>query len=185
MQPDSVSSPRDPHRLFFALWPADALRDAMRGATDRVAAFRGTGRRIDPAKYHLTLHFLGSLPEPPDALIERCRVAAGQVDCSGFHLVIDRAGGFPGARVGWLAPSGNSGLDALWSALGHALDEAGVQRRGAERFSPHVTVLRGLAGRMREVPVEPLSWPVEDFVLVHSHDGRYEMVGRWPLRAAG
>lgn len=185
MQPDSVSSPRDPHRLFFALWPADALRDAMRGATDRVAAFRGTGRRIDPAKYHLTLHFLGSLPELPDALIERCRVAAGQVDCSGFHLVIDHAGGFPGARVGWLAPSGNSGLDALWSALGQALDEAGVQRRGAERFSPHVTVLRGLAGRMREVPVEPLSWPVEDFVLVHSHDGRYDVVGRWPLRAAG
>lgn len=180
-----TSPPRGAHRLFFALWPPDALRDGMRAAADGVEAFQGAGRRTDPARYHLTLHFLGGWPERPDAAIERCRAAAQAVDCSAFHLVVDHAGGFTGARVGWLAPSGNSGLDALWSALGHALDAAGLTRRGPDGFSPHVTVLRGLAGRVRESAVAPLSWPVEDFVLVHSHDGRYDVVGRWPLRAAG
>lgn len=175
----------DSHRLFFALWPADALRTAMRDAADAVRAFESADRRTDPARYHLTLHYLGGWPRRPDDVVERCRAAARAVDCSGFHLVVDRAGGFPGARVGWLAPSGNSGLDALWSALGHALDDAGLPRRQAERFAPHVTVRRGLAARVADTPIEPLSWPVEDFVLVHSHAGRYEVAGRWPLRAAG
>lgn len=69
--------------------------------------------------------------------------------------------------------------------MGHALDEAGVQRRATEAFAAHVTVLRGLRGRMDEVPVEPLSWPVSDFVLVHSHAGRYDVIGRWALQAPG
>lgn len=178
----AASTHGDTHRLFFALWPDDALRDAMRAAADGVAAFDRAERRMEPAKYHLTLQFLGGWNDRPDEVIEQCRAAATAVDCSAFHLVIDHAGAFARARVGWLAPSGNSGLDALWSALGHALDDAGVQQRREDRFAPHVTVVRGLAGRMDEVPVEPLSWPVEDFVLLHSHAGRYEVIERWPLQ---
>nr|WP_133498843.1 hypothetical protein [Lysobacter terrigena] len=97
--------------------------------------------------------------------------------------MLDRAGGFPGARVGWLAPAGNSGLDALWCALRHALDDAGIEHRDHAKFSPHVTVLRGVAGRLPETPIEPVSWPVTDFVLVYGFDGRYEILERWPLRA--
>ena len=98
--------------------------------------------------------------------------------------MIDHAGGFARSRVGWLAPTGNSGLDALWSTLGHALDAEGVEHRVAETFAPHVTVLRDVRGRLPDTPVDPLSWPVEDFVLVHSHDGRYDVIDGWPLVAA-
>ena len=185
MTRDHAARNDDAHRLFFALWPHDDLRLAMREAVDRIDAFRGVGRPVDPSKYHLTLQFLGGWSERPDALVERCHEAAQAVDCSGFHLVIDHAGGFRRARVGWLAPSGNSGLDALWSALGHALDEAGVPRCEAEAFTPHVTVLRSVPAPVPDTPVAPISWPVEDFVLVHSHAGRYEVVDRWDLRAAG
>ncbi len=175
----------DAHRLFFALWPDDALRDAMAGAVETVEPFRDAGRKVDPAKYHVTLHFLGGWRELPDDVVARCREAAGAVEASAFHLVIDHAGSFARSRVGWLAPSGNSGLDALWSALGHALDERSVDHRAHDTFSPHVTVLRDLARRMDDVPVDPLSWPVESFVLLHSHGGRYEVIDRWPLAAVG
>lgn len=173
----------DAHRLFLALWPDDDVREAMHAAVDAVPAFARTGRRVDAAKLHLTLHFLGGWPAFPDAAVEACRAAAASVQASAFHLVIDHAGHFARSRVGWLAPSGNSGLDALWSALGHALQEQGVDHRTTETFSPHVTVLRGLSARVDDTPIEPLSWPVDSFVLVHSHGGRYDILERWALPA--
>lgn len=171
------------HRLFFALWPDDAVRAQLAAAVDGVAAFRGAGRRVRTSKYHLTLHFLGGWPSAPHDPIAAARGAAAGLASRAFHLVVDHAGAFRAAHVGWLAPAGNSGLDALWSGLGRALDEAGVPRRGQERFSPHITVLRGLRTAVSEAAVEPVSWPVADFVLVHSHDGRYDVLDRWPLAA--
>lgn len=171
------------HRLFFALWPDDETRVALERAVANVAMFRGAGRRTSPSKYHLTLHFLGGWATRPDDVADRARVAAANVEARAFHLVLDRAGGFPGPRVGWLAPAGNSGLDALWCALRHALDDASIEHSDHGKFSPHVTVLRGVAGRLPETPIEPVSWPVTDFVLVYGFDGRYEILERWPLRA--
>ena len=156
----------------------------MASAVDGVSAFSGVGRRVDPAKYHVTLHFLGGWAEMPADVVAACSEAAASVRASAFHLVVDHAGSFARSRVGWLAPSGNSGLDALWSGLGHALREQGVEYRAAETFSPHVTVLRNLSRRVEDVPIDPLSWPVDDFVLVHSHGGRYEILGRWALAPA-
>jgi 2'-5' RNA ligase len=182
MERTGASHRSDTHRLFFGLWPDDEVRAALHAAAGGVDAFRGRGRRVDASKLHLTLHFLGGWPEWPEDVVARCRSAAGAVSCGAFHLVVDHAGGFPRARVGWLAPSGNSGLDALWSSLSHALDDAGVAHHHADTFAPHVTVLRAFDGRIDDdVAIEPISWPVDAFVLVHSHGGRYEITGRWPL----
>lgn len=182
---DPRDAPRGTHRLFFALWPAPAVRDALAAAARAVPAFADAGRPTADAKLHLTLHFLGGWDAFPDAVALRARASAATVEARGFHLVVDHAGSFRASRVGWLAPSGNSGLDALWSELGRALDAEEVPRRAHPRFSPHVTVLRGLGRAVPEAPVEPVSWPVEDFVLVHSHAGRYEVIDRWPLQPAG
>ena len=172
------------HRLFLAIWPGDDVRAALADAVDATPLFEGAGRRVPTAKYHLTLHFLGAWRDYPDDVIERTRTAAASLAPLAFHLVVDRAGGFRDARVGWLAPSGNSGLDALWSDLRRALDAADVPYRAHERFSPHVTVLRDVRATLHDASVAPISWPVEDFVLVHSHDGRYDVIDRWPLAAS-
>lgn len=183
--PASDPRPRgDAHRLFFALWPDDDLRAAMATAVDGIPAFRGVGRRVDPAKYHVTLHFLGGWAEMPADVVAACGEAAAAVQASALHLVVDHAGSFARSRVGWLAPGGNSGLDALWSELGHALRERDVDYRESETYSPHVTVLRNLSRPVEVVPIDPLSWPVDDFVLVHSHGGRYEILERWTLDPA-
>ena len=171
------------HRLFFALWPDDGLRAALASAVDAVGV-GGRGRRVAVAKYHVTLHFLGGWPEFPAGIVEAARDAATRVRASAFELVVDHAGGFTRSRVGWLAPAANAGLDALWSSLGAALDAAEIPRRAAESFSPHVTVLRNVRGSIDPVPIQPLSWPVEDFVLVHSHGGRYDVLDRWKLAPA-
>lgn len=168
------------HRLFFALWPPDEVRSALADAADRIAAF-ADGRRVDPAKLHLTLHFLGGWPGRPGDAVQQAGAAAASVRARAFHLVVDHAGSFPGARVGWLAPAGNSGLDALWSDLGRALERAGLSTRGPPRFSPHVTVRRDIRARLADIPTAPISWSVDDFVLVHSHDGAYDVLARWPL----
>lgn len=175
-------APGGNHRLFFALWPTDDVRAALADAADRVEQF-ASARRVADAKLHLTLQFLGGWPARPDDVIARASAAASGVQARAFHLVVDHAGGFTGARVGWLAPAGNSGLDALWSQLGRALDEAGIASRAQSSFSPHVTVRRDLRGRTPEIAVDPISWPVDGFVLVHSHDGLYEVVATWPLSA--
>lgn len=172
------------HRLFFALWPDPALRDAMLAAVRQQADFADRGRGVPSGKLHLTLHFLGGWPEFPEHVADSARRAAAAVEAAAFHLVVDRAGGFVRSRVGWLAPAGNSGLDALWSTLGHALDSEGVPRRHQETFAPHVTVLRNVRGHVPETTLQPMSWPVVDFVLIHSHGGHYEVIGRWELAAS-
>ena len=49
-------------RLFFALWPDDAVRDALAARRDAIAFAYG-GRPMLPATFHLTLAFIGEANE--------------------------------------------------------------------------------------------------------------------------
>lgn len=178
---DGHPAPQD-HRLFFALWPPDAVRGQLEQAVDTAPVLHHAGRRVPAAKYHLTLHFLGGWPEWPCTIADAARRAATGTDAPSFDLRIDRIGGFRGSRVGYLAPAPEPALAGLWSALDAALAAHGVPRRAHARFTPHVTVSRNVRQAPDESLAEPVRWPVEDFVLVHSRAGLYDIVDRWPLR---
>ena len=63
-------------RLFFALWPDEAMRQAMAQATRKAARASG-GRPIPAANLHVTMAFLGSVPEGRlPQLLEIARAAA-------------------------------------------------------------------------------------------------------------
>jgi 2'-5' RNA ligase len=48
------------HRLFFALWPDDALRVRIADvAAKAITAHASGGRSLKPDRYHVTLQFLG------------------------------------------------------------------------------------------------------------------------------
>jgi 2'-5' RNA ligase len=73
-------------RLFFALWPDEALRLHLQEAATTIPTEAG-GRRVPGANLHLTLHFIGNVYfEQMDCL----QAAARTVDASAFDLTIDR-----------------------------------------------------------------------------------------------
>ncbi|UNK49591.1 RNA 2',3'-cyclic phosphodiesterase [Lysobacter sp. S4-A87] len=172
------------HRLFFALWPADALRHSIDEAASRLEReLQPGGRRLNAARYHLTLQFLGEFESLPQALIADACAAAAEVRLPPFGLVLDCAGSFRGSDVWWLGTRETpAGLQGLWSALGDGLARYGVPTKPAAGFSPHLTIQRNVRRHIATTPIEPLDWPVHDFVLMDSQSGQpYRIIGRWLL----
>jgi 2'-5' RNA ligase len=173
---------RDRTRLFFALWPGEALRrsiaQAAQAITDR-ANFKGS--RVAPERYHLTLLYLGDL-HPQYA--RRAQDAAASVSAAPFELVLDRAGYFPGAKVFWIGPEqAPPALTDLWQQLRDAMKSRHVphERQG---LRPHVTCLRRVERPAQPVSIKPLRWQVQEFVLIHSvltGPPEYRVLARWPL----
>jgi len=178
---ESHPTQSDTLRLFFALWPDDATRDAL-DHTGKWLHKHWGGRLMRRDTLHITLAFLGSTPvEQLDALV----ACADSVQAGAFELVLDQAGYWRHNRIGWLGASETppqhielvGQLNAQLQAAGFPVD--------TRPHVPHVTLLRKSLGG--EVPAcEPVRWPVSDFVLVQSVtelDGaHYEVIRRWPLR---
>jgi RNA 2',3'-cyclic 3'-phosphodiesterase len=60
------------HRLFFALWPNDATRDALAATAQAVRQRQHpAGRWNRPSRFHVTLQFLGGYPVWPDDIVAR------------------------------------------------------------------------------------------------------------------
>lgn len=173
-------------RLFFALWPGDGVRAALAGAAGALRSAHPTrGRWLDPRHYHLTLRFLGDC----DAAQEAAALAAGDaVHAARFDLTFDRAGSFGNRSIPWWlgCAQAPAELQRLWEALDAALRNAGAWTERDHPPVAHVTVLRDAQVRLPGVPISPVSWPVREFVLVHSVPGSqpaYHPLARWPLSA--
>ncbi|MGH8085431.1 MAG: RNA 2',3'-cyclic phosphodiesterase [Lysobacter sp.] len=176
------------HRLFFALWPGDQLRQGIADTASRLLQHHDAGgRRIGPHRYHLTLQFLGDYAELPPSLVEQAKTAATTLEVAPFELVLDRAGSFRNRSIPWwlgceVIPDG---LQHLWNGLGHALARTGVRVQSGKTLVPHVTILRDARQPLPLVPIQPLRWTVDSFALIHSELGArnaYTEVGRWTLR---
>ena len=170
----------DTLRLFFALWPDKATRDAL-NRTGKWLHQHWGGRRLRADTLHITLAFLGSTPADQ---LERLAACADTVKSEAFELTLDQAGYWRHNRIGWLGASEMPPphLD-LVGALNVALQDAGFPV-DARPHVPHVTLLRNSAGG--EVPeCTPVVWPISEFVLVVSRtetDGaHYDVIRRWPL----
>jgi 2'-5' RNA ligase len=64
--------------------------------------------------------------------------------------------------------------------LGRSLVKIGFRRGAITDFTPHVTLLYDRRN-VEEQPIEPISWTVREFVLIHSMQGHTHLA-RWPLR---
>ncbi|MCD6707437.1 MAG: RNA 2',3'-cyclic phosphodiesterase [Thiobacillus sp.] len=176
------SDPAEPDtlRLFFALWPDDATRDALDRAGKWLHQHWG-GRRMRADTLHITLAFLGSTPAEQLDVLAAC---ADTVRIDAFELVLDQAGYWRHNRIGWLGAGRTPPQHfELVGALSTALRGAGFAV-DARPHVPHVTLLRNSAGGAPPA-CEPVHWPIRDFVLVASRreaDGmHYDAIRRWPL----
>ncbi len=187
-------------RLFVALEPTDPVRRriAVAAAGLRRAAGRAADevRWADPDHVHLTLQFLGAVPEERVAAVSAAVLAAAAAGRP-LALEVRGAGGFPNARrprVLWLGVGGEvAALGALVQDLGRRLAPLGFAPE--ERpFSPHLTLGRardgrgapGLGGALAGAAADDgIAWRAGELVLFQSHlspkGARYEALVRAPL----
>lgn len=171
-------------RLFVALHPPDPVRRRLAAAQGELR--RAAGRHadevrwVDPEHLHLTLQFLGSVPEERlDAIREA--VGATAAGARPLRLEVRGAGGFPSARrprAVWGGVAGDvDGLRSLVEALARALAPIGFPAPG-RAFSPHLTFGRSRDGRgatglggaiAAAAATEPVAWRAEELFLFRSH----------------
>ncbi len=160
-----------------------------------LAAFDRTVRWVRPEQMHLTLKFLGEVPDGqvPD-ITDAVALAAEQ--SQGFILRTDGAGCFPPGRskvrVVWVGLEADPALLACQANVEAALAEAGFPPE-ARAFSPHLTLGRvkndATAGKLRAaveaIPIPVMEQEVDSIVLMQSElrreGARYLPVGSWPL----
>ncbi len=172
-------------RLFLALWPDAALREAIVAVTRDYLPIHA-GRRVAPAKLHLTLAFLGSVDAGQQACVEAAAAAVADSKPASFVLQLDRIGFWRRPQVLWLGASQTPpALSELVARLNAALPACGYQPE-SRPYAAHMTLMRKLrrgppASRL-SVPVD---WPVHDFALVASRTlpegASYTVLTRWPL----
>jgi RNA 2',3'-cyclic 3'-phosphodiesterase len=178
-------------RLFFAIKPPPELVPAILGLAEserRGWALRG--RPLDPDRLHATLFAFPLRRGVPGGLLELLGRVAAEVAAPPFRVGFSHAKSYDGPKRSHAFVLHGGGaetaaLAAFQAQLCSALVRHGCAPDWPMRFDPHVTLLYDNRV-VSEHAVPPVSWTVEDFVLVHSLVGRTQHIecGRWPLRAS-
>jgi len=166
-------------RLFFALWPDDAVRAQLAHWSRELQALCG-GRTTPPGNLHVTLAFLGGIEDARVAEIER---AAGEVGAPVASLVLDRPGYWKHNRIAWAGASAPPPeLGAFVAELREVLRRAGI-RFDAKPFVSHATLLRDAREPRATPELAPIEWRLSGFALVQSvtlpRGSRYEVRRSW------
>lgn len=176
-------------RLFFCLFPPASAREAIAVETDGLRAEHSlTGRSIEPARLHVTLHHLGDHVDAREDIVQAASGAASRIAIAPFELSLVSAVSFAGREGNHpcvlQGTAERQPVHLLWRELSNQLMAAGLGRYLRREFVPHLTLLYDK--RMLPVQaVEPISWTVRDFSLVRSLLGqsRHQVLGTWQLRS--
>lgn len=182
-----MTNPSEPsQRLFFALWPCSQERGALELAVAQ-AVRDNAGRPVPAEKWHVTLAFLGSVPE---GRVEELRgigreCAAAFAQPAPGSLTFAQLEHWPRPQIlAALTP----GEPPAVSALAQALKDASV----AGRFSPDLKPFRAHVTVARKIPrcpllqlLSPVTWHLEAFALIASRTEAagpvYSVVETYPL----
>ncbi|EPC00777.1 hypothetical protein L861_13380 [Litchfieldella anticariensis FP35 = DSM 16096] len=152
-------------RLFFALWPDDALRHELVALARQAQGICG-GRRPRDEAMHLTLAFLGEVsPVQASQLVAMTQ----QFHCPAGQWTLDRYGHFKRGGILWLgsqfpAPA----LDVLQARLWQALAEYEFTPP-SRPFLPHITLLRkARRPSWASLPDVHLDWRYHQLKLIQS-----------------
>ena len=171
-------------RLFFALWPNDAVRSNIAELLNQLALHIGA-RKVCVANLHLTLVFVG----PVHAAMRACMEHAAADVCSDrFVLTLTHTGHWKQPRIVWLAPTRvPPALLCLVRNLENALVPCHIASE-VRPFRPHITLAHKVKDHPARQTVAALDWNVESFALVEScSEARgvsYHVLNSWPLHKA-
>jgi 2'-5' RNA ligase len=169
-----------PPNLFAALVPTPEALAPLAAAVARLRRQVPDLGWVAPARWHVTLCFLGPV-EPTDALHRQLRDAAAQH--SPVRMRQAGAGRF-GDHVLWAGLEGNLAPLAADLALAAARAGFAVEDRA---FRAHLTLarsrrrqsLRPLADELAAVEGPP--WTAREIVLLRRAQPAYERLATWPL----
>lgn len=174
--------------LFFALFPDLAVSGQIECFVQKLCAENAViGRPLATKRFHVSLHHLGNFRGLPPEAIVAAEQAASTVAVPPFELTFDHVLSFKSKNadnkplvlgIHQVPPT----LTQLHRTLGIALKQTGFDRTIKTGFKPHLTLLYG--DHQIVQGIEPITWTVREFVLVHSLLGktRYIPLARWPLK---
>jgi 2'-5' RNA ligase len=165
-------------RLFVALVPPPAVRTRLACALPALPV-GPQFRPVAPDRWHLTLAFLGEVPDDEPL---RAPLAAAAAGGGPLALSVTGAATFPSALyVGVEGP----GLADLAARVREELLAAGQPAGDRRRWRGHLTIARGRAVRVVPgLPRVPVAWRADRVSLVHSlvgPEGGYEELAGWVL----
>lgn len=164
-------------RLFTGIELTDGVRAQLVRTQAELKAQGVRARWTNPATAHLTVHFLGERPEAEVPAL----VAALERACAGVAPLELAIGGLGQFRSGvlWLGVAGDLGPLERACRVALGLPE--------ERYRPHVTLARGLEGRLpaAEAAAAVQRMAVPALTLYHSQllpaGAVHHVLARFPL----
>jgi 2'-5' RNA ligase len=151
-------------RVFFALWPSDTLRHDIEHATRHAARHSG-GRIVHARNFHITLAFLGEMPESRILELAQC---ARDIAVGPFDLVLQTIAWWERQELLCLEPI--AGIEALQEWVGRLQAALRAQGFAIERrpFRAHLTLAREVRREHVVKPIKELRWQVKQMELVES-----------------
>ena len=173
----SATKPYYP-RLFFALWPDEALGRQLTKLNRHIPV--ASGKPVAPQNLHITLQFIGTVSAQQ---YQQLLPLAACCPLPAFTLQLDRLGYFPRPQVLWLgARNPPEALGQLVQCLGAAMKQCGLTP-DPRPYKPHLTLRRKVSKPVPDFPFDAISWPVASFALVSSQTlasgAQYQILQRW------
>ncbi len=159
-------------RVFVALWPTPATHAAA-VAAQQVLPWPAAARRVAGSDLHLTLAFIGAVPQEQLAHVTR----AAAVPSARVTLSLDRIEVWKAGTVVLRPSRAPAAMLDLYARLTQSLRARDVAF-DARPFVPHVTLGRKARG-MAVAAVPPLPWRSAGHVLALSAGGRYSVIARF------
>ena len=155
-------------RLFIAIKLSEEMKAALTDA-QRAMFDRGVRGNYSPEEnLHLTLAFIGEVPDPQPVLD-----ALGTVRFTPFTLTLDGVGCF--GDLWWAGLRESAPLAAAARRVRRALAESGIPY-DRKRFSPHITLIRRASKSAAGVRIAPVKMTVRTISLMRSDRGRNGMI---------
>lgn len=168
-------------RVFFALWPDEAVREQFMQWAKLLHETCG-GSITRPGNLHITLAFLGNVAS---SRLGELKLLAAKLSGSAFSLSFTSPGYWGHNRIVWAAPDETPRvLSDFVKTLEQSLQIAGFSF-DERPYASHLTLLRNARWDPPARPLKNIKWEISEFVLLRCKQAErraeYEIVGRWPL----
>jgi 2'-5' RNA ligase len=160
----------DDQRLYFMTKPPAFEAAHM----DGLRRLHGLPCRYEPARFHITLIPLGDIRMIAHSTLQCILSAAASLQAEPFPITFDRI------KDNALVGSRMRPLRAFQDVLVRRLLAYGLILPDYT-LRPHAS-LAYTEWQRRNIPIEPVRWRVEEFLLINSIHGKgHELLGCWPL----